>query len=158
MYTHTQGMPSPRFEVPSGLIDGVNTVYTVSRPYRPGSTAVFLNGALQERSLDDGWFETDPAAGTVTLKEAPRSIGACPDVLQIFFIDTSPALPETEITKIKGRIRQTPRLRGRLRDAQAMQGRVAATGRLRGRIQDSIKIRASVAGVRKIKGTIRECV
>lgn len=151
-------MPSPRFEVPSGVIDGVNTVYTVSRPYKPGSTAVFLNGALQERSLDDGWFETDPSAGTVTLKEAPRSIGACPDVLQIFFIDTSPALPETEITRIKGRIRPTPRLTGRLRDAQALQGRVAAAGRLTGRVQSSLRVRASVTGVRRIKGTIRECV
>jgi hypothetical protein len=157
MYTHTQGMPSPRFEVPSGVIDGVNTVYTVSRPYRPGSTAVFLNGALQERNLDDGWFETDPSAGTVTLKEAPRSIGLCPDVLQIFFIDTSPALPETEVTRIKGRVRTTPRLTGRLRDAQALQGRVAAASRLTGRMQSSLRVRASVVGVRRIKGTINVC-
>lgn len=151
-------MPSPRFEVPSGVIDGVNTVYTVSRPYKPGSTAVFLNGLLQERNLDDGWFETDAVAGTVTLKEAPRFIGACPDVLQVFFIDTSPALPETELCRIKGRIRSAPKLTGQLRDAQALQGRVAASGRLSGRVSTSLKVRASVVGVRRIKATIRTCV
>ncbi len=114
-------MSSPRFEVPSGTIDGVNAVFSVSMPYGPGSVAVFINGQLMERSLDDGWEETDPSAGTVTLKEAPRSSGACPDVIQIFYLDTAAPLPETQIFKLKGRIRCPVPLRGTLTDAQALQ-------------------------------------
>lgn len=149
-------MPSPRFEVPSGTIDGVNTVFTVSRPYRAGSTAVFLNGALQERNLDDGWLETDPTAGTVTLKEAPRSVGVCPDVVQVFFIDTSPSLPETEVTKIRGRIRQQRVLRGRFSDAVPLSGQLRVAGSLTGQIRLLTPIIGSVRCPQRIKAVIRE--
>jgi len=97
-------MGQPRFEVPSGTIDNVNTVFTVSVPYVAGSTAVWINGALLEQTLDDGWIESNPATGEITLKEAPRSSGACPDVLQVFFKDTSADLPETVVSEICGTI------------------------------------------------------
>jgi len=92
------------FEVPSGTINGINLVFTVSMPYVAGSTAVWINGALMEQTLDDGWIESNPALGEVTLKEAPRSSGACPDVIQVFYKDTSADLPETVITEICGTI------------------------------------------------------
>lgn len=117
-------MPVPRFEVPVGVINGLNTVFTVSRPYLPGTTAVFLNGLLQEKSLDDGWLETDPSGGIVTLKEAPRSSGLSPDVVQIFFIDTTPALPETQIFKLRGRLRQSKPLRAIMIPVQKIRGRL----------------------------------
>ena len=97
-------MGQPRFEVPSGTINGTNTVFTVSVPYVVGSTAVWINGALLEQTLDDGWLESNPATGEITLKEAPRSSGACPDVLQVFFKDTSADLPETVVSEICGTI------------------------------------------------------
>jgi len=147
-------MSSPRFEVPSGIIDGANTVFTVSRPYGAGTTAVFINGQLMERSLDDGWFETDPIAGSLTLKEAPRSSGACPDVIQVFYLDTAPPLPETQIFRLKGYIKSSPVLRGSLRCPQKMVGvldpsrKIAAKidlrKRLRGTLEDSCKIRARI--------------
>jgi hypothetical protein len=91
-------MASPRFEVPSGAIDNVNTVFTLSRSYTPGTVAVFLNGQLKREDYDDGWIETDPVAGVVTLKEPPRSAGGYEplDVVQIFYIDTEPLPPEVE--------------------------------------------------------------
>jgi hypothetical protein len=97
-------MPNPRFEVPAGLVNGVNKIFTLPVPYGHGTTAVFINGLLQERSLDDGWYETDPDTGVITLKEAPESIGS-PDVIQVFFIDRSPPLPEAACVKIRGVIR-----------------------------------------------------
>ena len=97
-------MGQPRFEVPSGTIDGVNTIYSVSVPYVAGSTAVWINGILLEQTLLDGWLESNPATGEITLKEAPRGSGTCPDVLQVFFKDTSADLPETVITEICGTI------------------------------------------------------
>jgi hypothetical protein len=97
-------MPQPRFEVPTGVIDDVNTVFYVSVPYKPGTTAVFLNGLLMEPSLLDGWTESDPATGEVTLNDPPRSGRGDPDVVQIFFIDLSPALPETVVERLTGRL------------------------------------------------------
>ena len=145
-------MSSPRFEVPSGTIDGANTVFTVSRPYGAGTTAVFINGQLMERSLDDGWFETDPQAGIITLKEAPRSIGACPDVVQVFYLDTAPPLPEAQIFKLRGTIKASPRIRssigfsqsvrGIVRSGQPLRGVTAERERLRGSIRESCRFRA----------------
>lgn len=117
-------MPLPRFEVPLGPIDGVNKAFTVSAPYRPGTTAVFINGQLKKRTLDDGWVETDPAAGIVTLNEAPVPFARWPEVVQIFYLDTSPALPETVVE----------RLVGSLVEGDAWEGSLASTGLLEGSI------------------------
>jgi hypothetical protein len=151
-------MPSPRFEVPVGLVNGVNTVFTVSMPYGPGTTAVFINGMLMERSLDDGWLETSPGTGVVTLKEAPRGIGNGPDVIQIFFIDTSPALPETIVVNIKGIIRARKVLRGTLRTTQPMTGHVSATPTLIGHLDLRKDLRGYIKANPPLKATIRECV
>lgn len=151
-------MPSPRFEVPAGLVNGVNTVFTVSMPYGPGTTAVFINGMLMERSLDDGWFETNPGAGVVTLKEAPRGSGNGPDVIQIFFIDTSPALPETVVVNIKGIIRAHRSLRGVLRTTQPMVGHVSAAPTLLGHLDVRKDLRGYIKTNPPLKATIKECV
>jgi len=150
-------MSSPRFEVPAGTIDGVNRVFTVSMPYGAGTTAVFINGQLMERSLDDGWFETDPFSGVVTLNEAPRSSGACPDVIQIFYLDTAAPLPETQIFKLKGYIRSPPLLRGSLRCFQEMRGVIDTSSTLTGRIDLRKRFRGRVEDTCKIRARIRIC-
>lgn len=151
-------MPSPRFEVPAGLVNGVNTVFTVSMPYGPGTTAVFINGMLMERTLDDGWFETSPGSGIVTLKEAPRGIGNGPDVIQIFFIDTSPPLPETVVVNIKGIIRARRTLKGVLRTTQPMTGHVTAGPSLLGHMDLRKDLRGYIKTNPPLKATIKECV
>lgn len=151
-------MPSPRFEVPVGAVNGVNVTFTVSMPYGPGTTAVFINGMLMERSLDDGWFETNPSTGTVTLKEAPRGIGNGPDVIQIFFIDTSPALPETVVVNIKGIIRAHRPLRGILRTTQPMVGHVSVAPSLLGYMDLRKDLRGYIKTNPPMKATIKECV
>lgn len=95
-------MATPRFEIPAGVIDDVNTVFTVGSPYLAGSVAVFLNGQLLTQVLDDGWTETDPATGVVTLNEAPRVTNIPPDVVQIFYLVDGPVLPEGQIMKLTG--------------------------------------------------------
>jgi hypothetical protein len=121
----------PRFEVPAGTIDGVNTVFTVSLAYLPGSTAVWLNGVLLEPSLVDGWTESNPAAGEITLKEAPQSSGPCPDVLQVFFKDTLPDPAETVIDQICGTIVEEVSVRGCLVE-DVLVGEVAPESALSG--------------------------
>lgn len=95
-------MATPRFEIPAGVIDDANTVYTVSQPYLAGTVAVFLNGQLLTKVLDDGWTETNPSGGVVTLNEAPRITNTPPDVVQIFYLLDGPVLPEGQIMKLTG--------------------------------------------------------
>ena len=154
-------MPIPRFEVPAGLINDVNKVFTVSMPYAPGSTAVFLNGLLQDRTLTDGWVETNPGAGIVTLNEAPRSTmaGPCddgPDVVQIFFLDLSPVLPETQIFRMKGTIKTQRRLHGSLLLSVPILGRITPPKRLHGSIDPRKPLRGDIR-TQKLKATIKVC-
>jgi len=84
-------MGTPRYEVLSGAIDGVNTTFFTSVAYTPGSLAVFINGQLKRADYDDGWIETSPETGEVTLREAPKPYPLDHDeVVQAFFIDTIP--------------------------------------------------------------------
>lgn len=46
-------------EIPTGLVNGLNDTFLVSRPYIPGSLQVFINGIAQS----DYVLETDPTAG-----------------------------------------------------------------------------------------------
>jgi hypothetical protein len=98
-------MPTPRFETPSGLINGLNTVFGLSVPYSPGTTAVFRNGILQDKTLLDGWYETDPSLGIITMKEPPSDFGYS-DVIQVFFLDQSPSLSASDMrcAQLKGRL------------------------------------------------------
>lgn len=150
-------MPLPRFEVPSGAVDGVNTVFTVSQPYQPGSTAVFLNGLLTERTLDDGWTETDPSGGVVTLKEAPKGSGDCPDVVQVFYLDTSPALPETEITQMSGTLDEVDALDGQLVDAFFLSGAVEPSPGLSGTLLAPLPLAGSLGEKDALAGVLEVC-
>jgi hypothetical protein len=58
----------------AGLVNGSNTVYTVSASaYISGSLKVFLNGQLQTQGSGEDWTETSPAAGTFTFVTAPAT-------------------------------------------------------------------------------------
>lgn len=153
-------MPSPRFEVPSGTVDGSNTIFIVSMPYSSGTTAVFRNGLLQEKSLDDGWFETSPNLGIVTLKIAPSAFGY-PDIIQIFFLDQSPSpapLPESLVFKLKGIIRAQPSMRGSLEIQQRMTAHLEANKPLVGHLEERKYLRGSIKAQPKMKAFIKECV
>jgi hypothetical protein len=150
-------MPVPRFEVPLGTVDGVNTTFFVSMPYQVGSTAVFLNGLLTERSLDDGWFETDPSTGEITLKEAPKSIGDCPDVIQVFYLDTSPALPETEVTPLEGLLVPVGDLFGMLGDTDAILGAIAPAEGLFGEVSGPVLVSGVVVDTEPLSGLLEVC-
>lgn len=61
-------------EVPTGAINGSNTVFTVSADFVTGSTMVFLDGSLQtlgtdytETDKDEITFTTAPTGGSVVL-------------------------------------------------------------------------------------------
>ncbi len=71
-------------EVPAGLVDGINTVYTTAAPYVGGTVRFFhriaLGGAGYSElgpagvgTAGNDFAETDPAAGTITLGFAPAA-------------------------------------------------------------------------------------
>ena len=150
-------MPMPRFEVPVGAIDGSNRVFKVSVSYLPGRTAVWLNGIKVRKDLEDGWIESNPGIGEVTLNEAPRPQftpdGSCPDVLEIFFIDTSPVLPESVIERLKGRFQAASDLSGRLFGSGLLQAALDETGGLSGRLA-STPIRGRIEGPDRLYGRV----
>lgn len=78
-------MPVEQYEIPAGVIDGINAVFTTSGPYTPGSVRFFLNGQLFP---SDCLVETDPSSGVFTLDVAPLLT----DVLQVRYVDTSPTV------------------------------------------------------------------
>lgn len=55
-------------EVPSGFIDGENTVYTLAYNPIPGSEHLYLNGLLQDSGIDYDYTIVD---STITFHDAP---------------------------------------------------------------------------------------
>lgn len=147
-------MSLPKFEVPVGAINGVNTTFFVSTPYSSGSTAFFLNGQLKRIDFDDGWFETNPASGEVTAKEPPVT----GDVVQIFYLDTSPALPGEEVTPLRGRITSLggSAVAGRLRDSEVLVGAVLLSGGVGGRLIDPEPVGGLLDETERLSGRLAE--
>lgn len=76
-------MTAERIEQLAGAINGSNTVFTAPTPYVAGSARVFVNGLLRRQADADGWTETSPAAGTITLAVAPL-VG---DTVAAYYLD-----------------------------------------------------------------------
>jgi hypothetical protein len=152
-------MPQPKFVVAIGTIDGANTIFYTGEAYQPGSTAVFLNGQLKRHDYDDGWTETDPAAGRVDLKIPPKgSTGlphSCCDVVQIFFLDTSPVVAGEELTPLFGTIEAVEELEGYLVDESLKHGVVEEMESLAGVIVQE-ELQGVVEDTEQLHGTIAE--
>lgn len=146
-------MPLPRFEVAFGAIDNVNTTYVLSTPYQPGTLAAFLNGQLKRADFMDGWIETNPASGTFDLKQAPET----GDVVQAFFIDTSPVLPGTEVTRITGTIVERDDISGAISAPTSMMGAVASLFDLGGGIKAPTVVVGLVGAVVELEGRLVVC-
>lgn len=118
-------MSSPRFEVASGLIDGINTIFSASLPYTAGSTAVFLNGQLKKAANDDGWIETVPASGIFQMKVAPK-VG---DVVEVFYLDTMSDASQLEIAcGVVGVIQEESAIQGQIEDVIEVTGSISICG------------------------------
>lgn len=105
-------------------MDGVNVLFTTPTPYQPGSVAVFLNGQLKRADFTDGWLETTPSTGLITLLQAPlpAAFGNPDDVVQVFYLDTSEVLPETEVSPMRGMLVASGELFSKLQETQQLVG------------------------------------
>jgi len=106
-------MPNARIVTAGGAIDGVNVKFYTPVPYVPGSTAYILNGRIHRPDFDDGYVESNPGVGEITVNEAPLD----GDVVQIFFTDTAPSIA-SPLEKISATLSTTTRLTGTLSQAK----------------------------------------
>lgn len=150
-------MPLPHFEVAQGVIDGANVIFTVSQAYKPGTTAVFLNGLLLRADYPDGWTESNPATGEITLKEPPRVTKITPDVVQVFYIDLSPDVLEAVIVcRLEGRLTASDAMEGHLLPSDTLRGSVDVSGGLEGFLEPLPALRAELQDHGAIEGHLEE--
>ena len=142
-------MPLPRWEVGIGTIDGANAVFTVSSAYLPGTIATFLNGQLKRSDFLDGWTESDPDGGEVTLSEPPK-VG---DVVQFFYLDTSPVLPGAEVHKISGKVATLISFKTVI-DQNFMNGKIVGIATLKAKSSDLMSLAGKFATDVSISGKI----
>jgi len=150
----------PKFEVASGVVDGVNQIFSVSSPYSPNSVAVFLNGQLKRADFADGWVELSPSTGLVQLLIAPLpGDGMNPDdVVQIFYLDPSVVgLVEKEVSPLVGVIRVSSGLRGHVQ-ADELAGVLDPYGTLGGSLEGFYEIGGTLAPITSLNGRLLECV
>lgn len=150
-------MPLPHFEVAQGVIDGANVIFNVSQAYKPGTTAVFLNGLLLRGDYPDGWTESDPATGEVTLKVPPRVTKITPDVVQVFYIDLSPDVLEAVIVcRLEGRLTASDDLEGHLVPSTLFHGSLDVSGGLEGLLVSESALRAELQDHGVLEGHLEE--
>jgi hypothetical protein len=143
----------PRFEVPTGVIDGSNKVFQTQFPYIAETTAVFINGKMYRRDWDDGWAETDPDDGLVTLNEAPF-LG---DDVQIFYIDRTAAPRVAEVQRLVGRIQEIQSLQGHVQGEETLRAVVADSDELSGRAVEEAPVFGSLQEVEVLVGRVEVC-
>ncbi len=68
------GGTSDTYGVLAGLVNGSNTLFTVSAgKYVSGTLKVYLNGQLMTQGTGEDWVETSPTSGTFTFNIAPET-------------------------------------------------------------------------------------
>lgn len=88
-------MSDPRFEEPSGTVDGVNTTFSLVAPYVAGTLAPLLNGLVLNSTE---FIETSPIAGTYDYATAPR-VG---DAVAAFYLAASDLVLTTPVLELQG--------------------------------------------------------
>ena len=76
-------MSFPRFEIPSGAVNGSNRIFHTLTDYRPGTPRVWLNGLMLVKFGQDGW--TEMGGKKLQLHEAPRT----GDTVQVYYTPIS---------------------------------------------------------------------
>lgn len=146
-------MPVHRFELLVGTIDGVNKVFTTTVPYTAGSVAVYDNGILQFHASGNPWTETDPSTGTVTLEFAPKP----GDQVAASYFDTTPTVPETEVTELCGELCPVDDLTGTLNPEALLAGSLSETDDLDGTLNPATELEGTLDEVDFLEGVLEVC-
>lgn len=112
-------MPNPRFQIAVGPVNGVNKQFETSEEYTVDTLVVFRNGALLERSADNGWMEL--GGKQFEMKMVPLT----EDVVHCFYMDTLPSegiAVEVEVERIHGVIESVGEMVGFVEPVQSIFG------------------------------------
>lgn len=60
-------------EKATGIVNGANVSFSVSRAYQAGTLYVLANGQLRSLLDDDAWTESNPSAGEFEMLEPPQN-------------------------------------------------------------------------------------
>lgn len=66
---HNEVPAPPTIEELSGVVNGINRIYSTSLAYKSDSIRVWINGELMRADLDNGWVEL--GSNQIELNEAP---------------------------------------------------------------------------------------
>jgi len=117
---------SIKIEEAIGTIDGINTTFNVSQPYVANSVSVYINGLLVKETDLDGWIESNPALGEITLSEAPL-VGDKVQVFYTFFEGSGSSLNVVEqIIDLTGQINNETLLIGSFKKEPELKGDIDA--------------------------------
>lgn len=145
-------MPNPHYEVPTGAINGTNTVFTVSQSYKSGSVAVFIRGILRQQADDDGWTETDSVAGTVTLKRAPLT----DDRVTIFYLDLI-ANPLDTVLELEGTLEEESELSATIENETGLSATLCDELELSGTLETESDLDGDLVEETELSATIEVC-
>lgn len=148
-------MSQIKLEIPTGAINGVNRVFTVSRSYITQSVAVYFSGTLHRADNTDGWVETSPLLGTITLNEAPL-IGDDIQVLFLYNETTSSVSPNSEKNIfIKASIYSEHSIDAKISKNLEIKTQINLDARINTKLDfDPIPIKGSIANDIQIKGIV----
>lgn len=148
-------MAGLHFEPLSGVVDGINAVFTTSTAYSPGTVAVYLNGQLILHPLGNSWLETDPTLGIITFE--PGFIPVAGDVVAAAWCDTAPDLIETEVTPIEGTIEEADSLTGMLSAELSVGGTLEVDDAVVGSLQAEASLAGALGEVDFLEGELEIC-
>ena len=147
-------MPIPyhaRFVVMVGQRDGVNLVFNTpgNEAFVPESNVVFVRNIPRVKTNDDGWADTDPTQGIVTLKEAPEKDDS---VMMLYAASDAAA----EVTTMSGTIDARDDLAGSLIETDVLVGTIAQAETLSGTLEAQTDLSGVVREIDNIYGTLVE--
>lgn len=80
-----QGGLVTQIDKPTGTIDGVNAVFTTSRPYIAGTLMVFRNGQALTSGVSEDYTETTSTTFTFNAACIPSTEGSYTDKLLVTY-------------------------------------------------------------------------
>jgi hypothetical protein len=144
-------------------VDGVNAVFTASKAYSPGSTAVFMNGNLLfDRNVVGGrlWAETTPGSGIITIDTTHVPIVRTSDggleEISMFFLDT---LPDgfKEVTELQATLRDIDRLGAVVTGITEISAGFRSVTRLSAVVQGVDQLNAGFRDFDRLNAIVEDC-
>lgn len=133
------------------LGDGVETAFTVPRPFTPGTATVIRAGLPRLRdNPDEGWDESDAGLGIIRMHVPPLP----GDVMLLHYLDTTPDPPSVPSGPPTSAVVYTAAVNSLL-ESQAVSAQVVNT-RVSSRVSSN-EISATVE-TEEVLSTVRRCV